>query len=168
MMKTIKSTIGLAAVCITAVAMADGDNVVSFEKALVAKDAAGVSAGACVASGDAERLLDARHVAMTSAKLDECVRAANTRLRSGDALAADASMTLLKGMPGGGKPATNKAGKSESLKMPSFNENDFALSKSVDSRSMGDGGNLISSQDRPLLANTVEMSVVKAPDALMK
>ena len=52
--------------------------------------------------------------------------------------------------------------------MPSFNENDFALSKSVDSRSMGDGGNLISSQDRPLLANTVEMSVVKAPDALMK
>ena len=49
-MKTIKSRIGLAVVCITAVAIADGGNVVSFEKTFAAKDSAEVSAGTCAAS----------------------------------------------------------------------------------------------------------------------
>ena len=63
-MKTIKSRIGLAVVCITAVAIADGGNVVSFEKTFAAKDSAEVSAGTCAASIGTERLADARSVGL--------------------------------------------------------------------------------------------------------
>ena len=167
-MKTVKSTIGLAAVCITAAAMADGMNVVSFEKTIAAKDPNGVSAGMCDASIEARRLVDARYVELRDAKMDKCICAANTRLRSGNALAADATMTLLKSMPGGGKIASNKLERRESLRMPSFNECDIAMPKSLDFRVAGDGNNSIAGKDMAMIANMVEKSVTKAPEALIK
>lgn len=167
-MKTIKSTIGLAAVCITAAAMADGGNVVSFEKTITAKDSAEVSAGMCATSIGMERLVDARSVELRDTKMDKCICAANTRLHSENAFAADAAMTLLKCMPDGGKITSNKIEKSEPLKMPSLNENDIAMSKSLDFRAVGDSNNRLVGKDSGVTANMVEISVAKTTDALVK
>ena len=160
-MKTIKSTIGLAAVCITAVAMADGANVVSFEKPLAAKDTAGVSAGMCATPTEMDGLVDAQYVQLCDAKMGKCIYAANTRIQGGSALAADASATLLKGEPDGGKITSNKIEMSESLKMPSFNENDIVMPKSLDSRVASVSGNRIAGNDLQLIANVSEMAVDK-------
>ena len=167
-MKTIKSTISFAAVCITAVVMADGGNVVSFGKTIAAKDSAGVSSGMCAISIGMERKADARSVELRDAKMEKCICAANTRLHSGNALAADASMTLLKSLPDGGKITSNKIEMSEPLKMPSLNENDIAMPKSLDFRVAGDSNNRLVGKDSDMTANMVEMSVAKTNDALVK
>ncbi len=167
-MKTIKSTIGLAAVCITAVAMADGANVVSFEKPLAAKDTAGVSAGMCATPTEMDGLVDAQYVQLCDAKMGKCIYAANTRIQGGSAFAADASATLLKGEPNGGKITSNKIEMSESLKMPSFNENDIVMPKSLDFRALCDSNNRLVGKDSGVTANMVEISVAKTTDALVK
>lgn len=167
-MKTIKSTIRLAAVCITAAAMADGGNVVSFEKTIAAKDPAGVSNGMLAISSGKESLSDARSVELRDAKMDKCICAANTRLHSGNAFAADAAMTLLRRMPDGGKITSNKIEKSEPLKMPSLNENDIAMSKSLDFRAVCDSNNRLVGKDSGVTANMVEISGAKTTDALVK
>ena len=167
-METIKSRIGLAVVCITAVAIADGGNVVSFEKTFAAKDSAEVSAGTCAASIGTERLADARSVGLCNEKMDKCIGAANTRLHGAKALAADSSMTLLKSMPDGGKITSNQIEKSEPLKMPSLNENDITMSKSLDFRGAGDSDNRIAGRDGAMAANMAEMSFAKTIDTLAK
>lgn len=164
-MKTTKQIVGFAAACIAAVSLADGGNVVSSEKTLEAKGPEAVSAGRCALPTDAERLADARYAEICSAKVSKCAYDANTRMRSGDALAADASITPLKG---GGATAANNAEKCESLKMPSINESDISFSKSLDSRTAGDGGSHIAGQGLPLADNMVEMTVSKSPDAFAK
>ena len=167
-MNTVKLTIGLAAVCITVVVMADGVNVVSSEKTLADKEPGAVSTGRCAVPSDAEMLADARYAEMCSAKMSKCAFNANTRVRSGDALAANSSMTFLKGKFSGGATAANKAEKCESLKIPAFNESDMSFSKSVDSRMPGDVGNNITGPELPKSANMVEMSSAKSPDAFTK
>ena len=167
MIKTVKSTIGLAAVCITAAAMADGGNVVLFEKRIEAKAPATVSTGTYAASSATERLEDAHYVAVVDAKMDKCLQAANARLRGGDALAADKSMTL-KGMSGGGTFVVNKMEKVVPLQMPSVNENEIAFSKQFYVRNGGASGNCIARKDQSMMANMAEMDGFKVPDALLK
>lgn len=167
MIKTVKSTIGLVAACITAAAIADGGNVVSFEKKVEAKDPAAASAGTYVASSAAERLEDACYVAALDAKIGKYLQTANARMRSGEALAADKSTTL-RGMSAGGTFTANKMEKVEPLRMPSVNENEIVFSKQLDVRS-GDGGfNRVAREDPSMTANMIELAFTKAPDALSK